>query len=81
MEGRLLRWAKSLGDGETIAALGDLTAGIGEAQMDGWIEEGRVWTWRAGDPRKDGCWDERRGEEDVGMDGRGWDVAEGAWFE
>ena len=34
--------------------------------MDGWIEEDRMWTWRAGDVRKDGCWDERRGEEDGG---------------
>ena len=32
MEGRLLRWAKSLGDGETIAALG------WEAQFGGMTE-------------------------------------------
>lgn len=78
--GSSVRWD----DGETIAALGDLTAGIGEAQMDGWMDRrgsgvdvesrGSEEEWLLGRG-------ERRGEEDVGMDGRGWDVAEGAWFE
>ena len=55
MEGRLLRWAI------WQRALG--------GEEDGWIEEGRVWTWRAGDVRKDGL----VGREE---DGRGWEVSE-----